>query len=99
MNADLKANNDALARKLGLRKERPWDLGLPDLTSAEGHLLLEKTLLERGIELRYLAGKDIEGLRAAVVLNTDTFATAKYADDPDLRIALVLAAHKLLVTQ
>lgn len=90
MTPEVKAKNDALARKLGLRKERPWDLGLPDLTSAEGHLLLEKTLLERGYGISVLPS-------STSVFAITSGGDSEYSIDPDPAVALILAAYKLLV--
>ena len=125
---EVKAKNDALARKLGLWKdgiptqcfpqpsphaindlwcvERGWMLEKdhaphtippPDLTTAEGHLLLEKTL--RKYRNSHNAHYNID-IRPdfVIVYEIDTAGmNVAHSDDPDPAIALILAAYKLLV--
>lgn len=95
--ADVKAKNDALAQKLGVRRiavdhETGLECEIPiDFTTDTGHALLEKTLLERGYDVWFDSVP--QGARVTIFHK----GRSEQGYDPDHRIALVLAAHKLLV--
>lgn len=122
MSPEVKAINDAIAKKLGLWEEGEGCQGCdrelryiyeenfavgvehpdhnipaPDLTTAEGHLLLEKTLLAREIEHQQWQASD--GYIVVWLTERNPPNRSRVGHSPDPAIALVKAAHTLLVAK
>lgn len=105
MTPEVEAINDALAQKLGLWTDLYWTQHRNDddtwtkrpeprsLIDAEGHLLLEKTLLARDLDIQYWVQAD-DGTIGCRIYDTEDGIGVDFG--PDLAVALVLAAHKLL---